>query len=673
MNEIEQLQRDSGALLRIARCILRDAHGAEDAVQDAWLAQAQQSTQVGPGWLRTVVRRGALRRRRAERSRPAETSLEAISTGNQGLAAEPAGALIGRAEAALRVATAIQALPADYREVIERRFWDEQPPRTIAKELRIEPKAVRNRLHRALAQLREELGDHPSGWRLWIALAEPKGARLAAARPRGARVQKAVSRSGGASLGVHSGAWWIGIGALAAVAVLAVHPDFVHDSSSELVLPASSADPIDATAVHGDDHNGWAHLMAPDQSERLDRAPAPQSVNSSGSESKDQQRSVVEDHLEGTAFGHIDVTVVVPGSSVDEPLGPFTVTLIGEDTLQRVPSGALNSTPVSVGTYEGFLLLKQWEVAELGIVVIEQGKVTDLGTVRMSPGTSVLRGRVSLSPKLTGRPLTLSLPGSRRSVGACCESTAAGQAGARCSVCGLGPGGSKLDLAPPYEFSLDRLTSGPQRLVVSAQGEGVLATREFALERSEQGFVDIDVSHRDIEVLLVDETDRPFEGVWVEDNALYSAPIILQAWASDLIVAVARVEAPPLGAGVSLGGTLTQVVSGDLPASTAANAMGERGAALWPDALPRPEDLQLPPRRVEARGQGHFRILDVPGEVTGVQVACGPFVTQLLALPDLADDTGPLRVLIDHRCGMRSAELTGAANLTCVSCHVQAY
>ena len=170
MDEIKQLRRDSGALRRIAQAILRDVHGAEDAVQDAWLAATQQSERVGAGWLRTVVRRGALRRRQRARSLPTEISLEQT--------AEPAAERIGRAEAALQVAAAIQALPPDYRDVIERRFWDDQPPRVIAKELGMEPKAVRNRLHRALIRLREELG----GLGLWGVLAQPKTAPLPAAK-----------------------------------------------------------------------------------------------------------------------------------------------------------------------------------------------------------------------------------------------------------------------------------------------------------------------------------------------------------------------------------------------------------------------------------------------------------------------------------------------------------
>ena len=660
MDEIKQLRRDSGALLRIARSVLRDAHGAEDAVQDAWLAAAQQSDRVGPGWLRTVVRRGALRRRRRAGSRPVEASLEQV--------AEPT-APMGRAEAALRVAAAIQALPADYRDVIERRFWDDQPPRAIAKALRIEPKAVRNRLHRALAQLREELGAESGGLGLWVVLAQPKGAQLPVAE---------AAASGGVSLGSHGGsyggAWLVGLAVLAVGAALTVHLESGERQPNQGALSSALISASEASAPSELESPELVQLAAQGPRERVEQGievPSGPKVEEqvSGPHTKDGNHDVLT-----VSIGHLRVAAETPGSS--EAPAPFTVTLLGGSSPLRLSSEALEQSGIPVGSYEGFLQLNRWEVAELGAVGIRAGEVTDLGVVRLSPGSGVVRGRVLPPRRLAGASLSLSLSGSGRSEGACCAPEGAegpADAAVHCGTCGLGEASSVLELLPPYEFIFDRLTSGPQRLVLSAGGEGVLATRELALERGEERSIELDVSLGAIEVLLVDATGRPFEGGWVEDSVLYAAPITFQAWASDLVVAVAQAEPPPFGAGVTVGGVLTQVVSGDLPANTAKSTMGARGAALWPKALPRPRDLELPPRRVTATGQGRFRIEDVPGEVTAIQIACGPFVTEIQTLPDPADHPGPLRILIDHRCGLPSAQLTSAENLTCVSCHVQSY
>lgn len=656
MDEIKQLRRDSGALLRIARAILPDTHGAEDAVQDAWLAAAQQSSHVGQGWLRTVVRRGALRRRRGARSRPVEASLE--------LTAEPEAAPLGRAEAALRVAAAIQALPPDYRDVIERRFWEDQPPRAIAKELNMEPKAVRNRLHRALARLREELGGGSGGLGLWVVLAQPKGAQLPAAE---------VTSSGGVSFGTHGGAWLVGLCALSVGAALTIYLELGREHPSLELLPEAFASTSKASEFHEAETFELAQLGATEPGQRTFQGAASVSALDVDERVTTAHAIEGESHTASTAFGSLRVAVEAPGSRAGDPPAPFTVTLLGEASPQRLPSEALEEIPVPIGSYEGFLQLSQWEVAELGAVAIHAGEVTDLGLVRLSPGAGVLRGRILPPRRLAGASLTLKLLGPGRSLGACCESMEPSDSDVRCDVCGLGQADSVLECVPPYDFTLDRLTSGPQRLILCSDEEGVLATREFALERGEERFIELDVSLDAVDVILVDATGRPFEGGWVEDSVLYSAPITFQAWASDLVVAVARAEPPPFGAGVSVGGVLTQVVSGNVPTSTAKTTMGARGAALWPDALPRPTDLKLPPRRVTSSGQGRFRIEDVPGEVTAIQIACGPFVTEILTLPNSAEDPGPLRILVENRCGLSSAQLSTAENLTCISCHVQSY
>ena len=137
--DAEWLLRQSGWVRGLAARVLRDAEGAEDVVQEAWLAALQGGGEVaaqrGPAglraWLASVTRNLALRRlqreaarREGERSAAREESVEAEGEWTD-----------ERMRA--RLADALLALEEPYRSALILRHVDGLPHRDVATRLKI--------------------------------------------------------------------------------------------------------------------------------------------------------------------------------------------------------------------------------------------------------------------------------------------------------------------------------------------------------------------------------------------------------------------------------------------------------------------------------------------------------------------------------------------------------
>lgn len=165
----QRLLRHTAWLRVLARELVGDHQRAEDVVQDTCVAALEHPprsavSDVGlRAWLATVVRNLASMQARGDQRRRAREQR----------AARPEG-LPSVAEAVERVAVqrelvdAVLALdPAD-RDVVVLRFFEELPPRTIAKRLGLSNSAVRSRLSRALGKLRARLDQsHGGDGRSW--------------------------------------------------------------------------------------------------------------------------------------------------------------------------------------------------------------------------------------------------------------------------------------------------------------------------------------------------------------------------------------------------------------------------------------------------------------------------------------------------------------------------
>ena len=158
----------------LAYAILRDHELSQDVSQEVLLMAISGEPRHGRilrAWLAAVTRNLALSQLR-ERSR--RTAREARSA--RSVEALPARDPLEVLEAHEAVTQAMHALPADAREVILLRFFEDFSFHEISRRLGIREEAARMRLHRGLEQLREALGRQRVGWKAWCAMALPSAA-----------------------------------------------------------------------------------------------------------------------------------------------------------------------------------------------------------------------------------------------------------------------------------------------------------------------------------------------------------------------------------------------------------------------------------------------------------------------------------------------------------------
>ena len=164
---LDRLLSNPGWTRAIARTLVDDPHLAEDLAQDAALAALRQpprhDANVG-GWLRTVMVRRLRMRRRSERRRSDREEL--ASDAEVRPPDEPADVL-ERAQAHRAVVDAVLELDEPYRSTLLMRFFDELPPREIARRTGVPIATVRTRLARGLDRLRDR-GVDPEGGRAWL-------------------------------------------------------------------------------------------------------------------------------------------------------------------------------------------------------------------------------------------------------------------------------------------------------------------------------------------------------------------------------------------------------------------------------------------------------------------------------------------------------------------------
>ena len=159
----------------------------DDLAQSAWVRALQaQPPRSNPRafWAQILRRLAANRSRSAQRREAHERawSLPEAGPTPQDVAE--------REEARQRVVSAVLALDAPFRQVILLRFYEDLPPRAIARRLGVPAATVRTRLSRALDKLRTRLDADERGRRAWAA---PLVAWLGvAAVPLGVIVMKKV-------------------------------------------------------------------------------------------------------------------------------------------------------------------------------------------------------------------------------------------------------------------------------------------------------------------------------------------------------------------------------------------------------------------------------------------------------------------------------------------------
>lgn len=648
----ESIQADSRAMRRVAAALLRDPHAADDAVQDAWVAALSAGDGApGRGWLTTVVRRLSWARRSA--------------AGPEALAHDPADRPTSRSAAAVRLAAAIEALPAHYREVLERRYWDDEPPRVIARRLGVDVKTVRNRLHRAHLQLRRSLGADGE--------ADTRGARallVMLARPHEPAAVPAtlLTMSASAKLLVP----------VALAALLTVM--FVRSTADPIAPPARLPDPVEGGGAGLDGGPGEEAEIALGEVRSESRRDDASEPEVAAADAESAPAAGAAEHPSSGTFLEIEVIDAVSR----DPVTPFSLALRRADTSRSAfdtfGSADLDAVAVAPETYEMVVRAAGYDDRDLGRVVVGAESPQVVGPVELDRGAAAVDGVVVLPSSLGFDGLVLTLTGVGRWACASCPPRVEVAmpppppgTQQRCASCGYDHTDTQVDLgATGGAFFVDQLVAGPTRLVVSERASGrLLASKVVIVPRAATLEVELRVEHKDIFVVLEDAEGRPFDGAWVEEAELFRAPLTFHAWSGDLISAAGDVDPDDLGQSLltGLGARAVITTRGDLTGETRGARDRTAIEELWPDALPLPGELQPAPVRVERVEPGIYLLRQVPASVDAVQVACGPFVESPVALE--REDTGRevARIVVDARCGIRSRQILTIEGVTCTSCH----
>lgn len=170
--ELLELLCDQTWLKRVARKLVARDADAEDLAQDVAVRALESGGTVatsGRGWLARVAFR---ERARTSRVDGARRRREAASE-HRGTV-DPVDETLERIALQRTIARLVLDLPPAQREVVVLRFWEDLPPRKIAKRLGLELEACKSRLKRGLAALRSGLDDASDGDRTrWLTALAP--------------------------------------------------------------------------------------------------------------------------------------------------------------------------------------------------------------------------------------------------------------------------------------------------------------------------------------------------------------------------------------------------------------------------------------------------------------------------------------------------------------------
>lgn len=153
------IERESRAVVAICSSILRDPEEASDVAQEAFLkAYRSLAGYRGDGtfgaWVGRIATRMAVQRVEATRRRGATAKLPDEVRADDAQV-DPERQFMN-AENATALRAAVDRLPADQREVVTLRFFNDMPIEQIAAVTHAPIGTVKSRLHRALERLRSQ-------------------------------------------------------------------------------------------------------------------------------------------------------------------------------------------------------------------------------------------------------------------------------------------------------------------------------------------------------------------------------------------------------------------------------------------------------------------------------------------------------------------------------------
>jgi RNA polymerase sigma-70 factor (ECF subfamily) len=647
MTDPLDLDHHGAALRRAARALARDVHAADDLVQDTWVAALEHGAwgevRARFAWLTTVLRRRATGLRARERFVPLEHVQEIP---DERVAQSSAGEQASGAwsEAAVRLTSAVHRLPAADRDVVVRRYWGGQPPRVIAAELGLDVRAVRNRLHRALARLRADLEREGRSLRGLVALLSPEPSLSTAA-------------STALTLLVSMKA----LTALALIVVTVVLSLQLTGGFESAPRVADAPAPLDRAAerpsLRAPDEAGDALAVAPRPSDRAEATSDMPAV---------ELPAVPAPPIAGDTMQLGQLWVEVVDGATLETTQQYVLQLQLEPADAASPmvveGEKLGAAKFTAGRYSGAIYRAGRDPHTLGTFTIVPQTVTDLGLVVLQPGGGTLEVAVVGEQ---GASFSLELFGAGRRRGPCCVELGA----ERCETCGHRADRSEGHVAASSSFRFERLAAGPYDLVVRDATQRIVASREVVLAPAEARWLEVTLDTKDVEVWLTDADGVAFDGVWLEEGEEFCAPLCFHGWSGEVLSASAHVPAMEAGVRIPSADTEGPVVAPE-PRARIDEGQGAPFHAVWPPSLARRPVVLRSEARAERIAPGRYRLVGVPLELDGVQVGCGPYITVRAAVvPEPGHgDTARLRVV--SRCMIRSRDVAARPTVTCTTCHV---
>ena len=149
----------------LARWLMRNEQDAQDVVQEAYLRAFKSFSGFhgsnGRGWLLTIVRNTSYTLLKKNRAADLTTTFDEEIHASGRESVSPA-AMLEHAEDAKLIKKALNALPAEFREILTLRHQEELSYHEIGEILKIPTGTVMSRLARARAKLREYLASRMS-------------------------------------------------------------------------------------------------------------------------------------------------------------------------------------------------------------------------------------------------------------------------------------------------------------------------------------------------------------------------------------------------------------------------------------------------------------------------------------------------------------------------------
>ena len=160
----EELLAQRNWLRNLARGLVKDDTRADDLCQETLLA-ALHRPQAGASrpWLARVVRSLGARLGRDEQRRRRRETVAALRG-----SAPSAAQVVEQVATQQLVVDAVMKLDEPYRATILLRYWEDLPPREVARRMKVPVETVRTRLKRGLSLLRRRLDGEFGGRGSWV-------------------------------------------------------------------------------------------------------------------------------------------------------------------------------------------------------------------------------------------------------------------------------------------------------------------------------------------------------------------------------------------------------------------------------------------------------------------------------------------------------------------------